>query len=540
MADYDELIKKYGGTKSPSSTSADLSALIAKHGGTVESPKAQEPKAEAKMGVEDVIAPIPRTMDGMTRATGLATRAMAPTALGAAVGSLGGPVGTLVGSMAVPAADALGSLINLIASPFTDYRLPSTSSSIQNLMTKAGVPGAPETQTPTERVLSAGLESMTGVASSVPAAIKLAAQRAPTMTQQAGKVFAEAPKTQAIVSPTSVIAGQAVTEATGNPLAGLATSLATGTTGSIKRPKMEESLSSSTLSKIASDRYKALEEAGIQLKQKNFTDRMKGIGADLRKEGYTPTAYPKVKAALDELTNLEQPKDWTELQALRKMIRGAQKSMDSEERALGSILMDEYDDYLMNVPDSDVVFGNAKNVGKMWKDARSVYSKMKKAEVFEDMLDNAKLDRSKFTQSGYENALAQQLRQLAKNDKKMRLFTKDEQEAIRQAAQGGTAQNILKFFGRFAPTGPVSGIFTGSATVYNPAIGVPMALGASAARVGATKMREQSINDLVNQMRLGQRPQVTGGPLRAVPANAIRGLLSTDQMDRESNYWMGM
>lgn len=520
MANYDELLKKYGGTVSEQK-SANTDDLIAQFGGSV-------------------TAKEPTTFDQLKRGLGIAARAIAPTATGAAIGSAAGPVGTIVGGMAVPIGDSLNSLINLIASPFTDKRLPMASESIQNLMTQAGVPGAPETQTTTERVLSTGLEALTGVGTAIPSATKLAASKAPTMAQKFGQVMGEAPKTQAVVTPTATMAGQAVSQATGSPAAGLATSLATGGVGSVKRPQREEALSSTTLNKIASDRYQMLEQSGIKLKSQNFADKMGNLSKEMRQEGYTPTAYPKIKGVFDELTNTDQPKDWTELQALRKMIRGAQKSTDPEERRLASILMDEYDTYMMNVPDADVVLGNAKNVGQLWQGARTAYSRMKKAEIFEDMLENAKMDRSKFTQSGAENSMATQLRNLAKNDKKMRLFTKDERDAIEAAAKGSTAQNLLKFFGRFAPTGPVSGIFTGGATVYAPGFGIPMAIGASAARIGATKMREQSINDLINQMRLGSRPQVVGSPFRAVPATTIQGLLNTEDINKEANAWMGM
>jgi hypothetical protein len=157
------------------------------------------------------------------------------------------------------------------------------------------------------------------------------------------------------------------------------------------------------------------------------------------------------------------------------------------------------------------------------------------------MLKNAELDKSKFTQSGAENSLAQQLRTLAKNDKKMRLFTQDEQKAITQAAKGDTTQNLLKFFGRFAPTGPVSGIFTGGATAMAPAIGIPMALGTTAARVGATNKRIASVEDLANLMRSGQQTPMTYRQLvEPATASMTRGLLSIPDLDREQLNLMGI
>lgn len=484
--------------------------------------------------------PQPQKEAPISRAAGLATRAIAPTLAGAQIGSAGGPMGAVLGATAIPAADAINNLLNLIASPFTDKRLIPASQAIQNLMTAAGVPAAPETQTPTERVVSGGLESLTGVARTIPEFVRRGAELIPTVAGGISRQMAVAPGTQAIVTPTASMAGQTVTETTGSPLAGMATTLATGAAGSVKRPQREQALPTATLDRIASERYKFLEESGIELNNDAFSKSMSDVAKNLRKEGYTPKAYPKISGAIDELTATEQPKDWTELQALRKMIKAGQKSTDPEERRLASILLDEYDNYLMNVPKTDILKGDVKAVGQAWDEARNAYSRMKKSEVFEDMLDEAKLDVSKFTQSGEENSLAKQLRQLAKNDKKMRLFTADERKAIEQAAKGGTTQNLLKFFGRFAPTGPVSGIFTGGASVLAPQVGIPMALGSAASRVAATNMRRGTVEDLANIMRMGRTPEVTGGPFRIFPATTMQGLLSLQDLEQEQQNLMGI
>jgi len=482
----------------------------------------------------------PTLKESFERGAGLAYRSIAPTLAGAQIGSYGGPLGAVVGSMAVPAADALNSLINMVASPFTDKRLIPASQAIQNLMTRSGVPSAPETQTPTERIVGAGLESMTGVARTIPALIKASTTATSPVTRGVTEQLAVAPRTQAIVSPTAVMTGQTVTEATGNPLLGAVTTLGTGAVGSVKRPQKEQALSTQALDRIATDRYNQLQQSGVQLKTDEFVNSMDKIAKGLREEGYTPKAYPKISGAIEELTSTTQPKDWTELQALRKMIRGGQKSVDPEERRIASILLDDYDNYLMTVPKDAIAAGDMKNAGQLWSEARNAYSRMKKSEVFEDMLNEAKLDKSKFTQSGEENSLAKQLRQLAKNDKKMRLFTKEEQDAIEQAAKGGNVQNMLKFFGRFAPTGPVSGLFTGGATVMAPAVGIPMALGAAGSRVAATNMRRGSVEDLANMMRYGGTPQTTGGPFRAVAPTSMRGLLSIEDLDQEQRNLLGI
>ena len=486
--------------------------------------------------------------EALGRGAGLAARAMTPTAIGASIGSLAGPVGTAVGSMAVPAADALGSLINLIAggaekvSGVQMPRLKSTSQSIQDLMTMAGVPAAPETQTPVERIASAGLGASTGVAAQVPALMKAATSQAvPVVQREIAKQLSIAPSVQTVVAPTSAMTAQGTYEATQDPLAAFALGTTAAMLGGARTPKAERALSTNALEKVAQSKYQMLDESGLQLNNNAFVNAMTDIQKSLRSEGYTPKAFPKVTGALDELTSTAQPKDWTELQALRKMIKSGQASMDPDEKRIASILLDKYDDYLMTVPKSDVIAGDAAKAGKIWNDARDAYSRMKKSEVFEDMLAKAELDKSKFTQSGAENSLAQQLRTLAKNDKKMRLFTADEREAITKAAKGDTSQNLLKFFGRFAPTGPVSGLFTGGATVMAPAVGIPLAAGAAASRIAATNKRIASVEDLANLMRAGQQTPMTYQQLVAKPvATTMRGLLSIPQLDEEQRNLMGI
>ena len=124
------------------------------------------------------------------------------------------------------------------------------------------------------------------------------------------------------------------------------------------------------------------------------------------------------------------------------------------------------------------------------------------------MLSNAELDKSKFTASGAENSLATQLRNLAKNDKKMRLFTAEEQNAIIEAAKGGSTQNMLKFFGRFAPTGVVGGIFTGELAANLPVVGPLISGGTVLDRKLATGQRTQDVQNLADMMRLGKKPEL--------------------------------
>jgi hypothetical protein len=248
--------------------------------------------------------------------------------------------------------------------------------------------------------------------------------------------------------------------------------------------------------------FKQAKESGVELNPQYFSNMMKSVGKDLRSEGYDARLMPKVGVALEEMQNANIPKDFEELSTLRKFIQNAQKSTDPDERRIASILKADFDDYIANIPESSVIGGNKEGL-TAWKEARDTYAKMSKSEIFTDMLEIADLEKTQFSASGAENSLSKQLRQLAKNDKKMRLFTKEEQAAIKQAAKGTKTQEILRLYGKFAPTSSVNTILPLLATSISGPLGLAATAGAVGARYGATKMRKSDVNQLAAMMRAG-------------------------------------
>lgn len=254
----------------------------------------------------------------------------------------------------------------------------------------------------------------------------------------------------------------------------------------------------------ATNLFNQARDEGITLKKNVFQANMKNLPSRLRQEGYTPSGnFPDVNAAIKELTSGKQPVDFTEIQSLRTMIKNGQASTNPNERRIATRLLDEFDDYMANMPVRDIKVGN-KEALKTWQAARDSYARFKKSEIFTDMLDEALLDRTKFSQSGTENSLAQQMRKLAKNEKRMRLFSKGEQDAIIEAAKGSDLQQTLKFVGRFAPTSTVSSIPTLALGAGDLLTGSAFAGATTLGRMGATRMREGAITDLARFMRSGQ------------------------------------
>jgi len=257
----------------------------------------------------------------------------------------------------------------------------------------------------------------------------------------------------------------------------------------------------------ASDLYGKTKKGNISFKPEAFGAEMAQVGKDLRELGYHPKLHPDVKVALDELKNTKAPKDMLELQALREFITNAAGSQNPKEKMIAMALKDRFDQYILNAPKEVIATGSPEAI-KTWEKARDAYSRMRKSEVFTDMLERAELDKTKFSMSGTENSLTAQLRTLAKNDKKMKLFTPTEQEAIKQAAKGGNTQNLLRYFGKFAPTGPVSVIAPLMATAASAPLGLALTAGAMGSRIAATKMRKSDVEKLAAMMRAGTPKKV--------------------------------
>jgi len=500
----DELVKSLSST---TGQEQDVSSIIANLGNAPASPTETSLLAEYGQAAKQGLAKLGRGSE-------LLARGMAQSVPGTLAGyAAGGPVGGMVGSVAIPFGDTLNSIINRVAG--TNLRMPSEV--ISTNLAKAGL--KPPT-TEAGRVAEAAGAGLGGAASELSAMYNLAKSSNPVL-KQIGEAFTQKAGRQLATAPAATATGQYVTEETGNPFAGLLASIGVGSTAGLNALKKAKGAPShEDLVLESKNLYDKAKQSGVQFDTVKFADEMHAIGKGLRAEGYTPKAYPGISSVLEEMTNVQNPKDFTELQSIRKMIQGQQKSPDAETRRLASILKDDFDNYLLSAPTQHITTGTAEGL-KHWSEARTSYSRLKKSEIFDDMLQNAELDKSKFTQSGAENSMAQQLRQLSKNDKKMRTFTKEEQDAIREAAKGGSVQNLLKFYGRFAPTGPVSSIFAGGATAYEPLIGVPFAVGAAGSRMGAEAMRRNSVENLAAQMRLGRQPEMTP---RYQPEQALIGV----------------
>jgi hypothetical protein len=473
------------------------------------------------------LAPVLSTGEEAARKTGVAVRGASEALAPVTAGALGGAALGLMTGVGAPVAVPVGALAGGLAVPVADIavqgynRLTDSNVRMPSRIISEMLPG-PRAETPVERVVQGSAGALTSALGSVGSgrAIVDAAKVAPGLpspvapgTLAIGQEAARRPIGQIVAAPLATAAGQTVTEATGSPVAGLVAGVATSGAAGLRPVKRGAVPSAEDLAKQSKANYDILDKSGFELDAQQFTSHMTGLAPKLRASaGYDPRTMPKVDVALSNLT-AATPKTVQELDTLRTIIGAAAKSGDASERLAAKQLLDEFDNYVTTAPPSAIVAGD-KRAMDAWKAARADYAKMKKSELITDVVENAEL--AKGTR---ESSIASQLSSLAKNDRKMRFFTPDEQTAIRDAAKGGKLQSMLNVIGKFSPVTPAAAIFT----AVNP-LGAYTAGAGMAARSLADQRRIQQANALASRMRLGGTPPILEGALANVPVFAARGI----------------
>jgi hypothetical protein len=489
---------------------------------------------------DDLPSSILKKQRSMTEKLG---RGLSSIARGAAVpvtgaiagGALAGPVGAIAGGLALPAAELLTKSLNL-ALP-DKYDIPSPTAQVEKGLTKLGFP-EPETQT--ERALQVGGSALGGVGGQVGALGQLAKTATTPVGRGIAQTLSQQPVRQVAAALPVGATSQYVAEETGSPGLGMAAGIAAGipfaigASGKLQAPTVQE------LKGQAGQQYKFAEEAGAIFKKNPYKQFAEGLESTLVKEGMDETLTPKVVAALKRI-NQEKGGNVTleKIEILRRIGRGAASSIDANESRIGNIIIDKLDDFVENAQPSQLAKGSSEAVRAL-VDARELWKRAKKTEIIDELVASAELRaEANYTQSGIENALRRKLVNLADNPKKLRAFSKEEQELIKSTAKGGPIQNALRLAGKLSPTGAIPAAIGGGAgfALGGPygAVGLPLIGGA--ARQGATQLGLRNIEQLRNRLALGYQPipqvstrgLISGRELAAPIINPITGLLSEEQ-----------
>jgi hypothetical protein len=280
-------------------------------------------------------------------------------------------------------------------------------------------------------------------------------------------------------------------------------------------PVSQEAPSKATLKSAARDLYKSAENGGVVISRDSFSTVQQTLTKDLQKQGLDATLHPDTTAALKRFNEETGPVTLEKLETLRRIAKDAESAQKPADQRLAGELVDAIDEFAEGLDTKDFHSGSPLAIAAQ-KQARGYWSRARKADTLDELVRRAELSAANFSGSGMENALRTEFRVLAKNKRRMRLFTSEEQAAIEHVAKGGRGENALRTLGKFAPTGVVSAILSGGAgaAVGGPigAVALPVAGGIS--RALATRMTMSNVAKANQLVRRG--PQV--GPVRLAPS----------------------
>lgn len=267
-----------------------------------------------KPNIDELIAKERETLQGkiesgslgaLKRGAGLATRAAAPTALGA---TIGGGIGALFGGIgAVPGAMAGAAAANL-ALPISDLAVsgynyltggnqPVPSQAMENIMTSAGLP-APAS--PTERLMQTATRSSFEALSGAGAAKQALKTLAPVTPQTTGQrvlgILGSEPGAQATSATLSSAATQAAQESGAPAAVSLPLGVIAGTAPYVARP---QNIFPKMGGDIRAQNVKILQEAGIPTTpgQELGNTAAQTVESVMK---YLPTSAPTVAKAEDQ------------------------------------------------------------------------------------------------------------------------------------------------------------------------------------------------------------------------------------------------
>lgn len=399
---------------------------------------------------------------------------------------------TGVTSLPAMLADPAVSLFNKL----TGSNVTPTSEAVQQTLTAMGLP---EPKNGLERAVQAGAGAMAGVGGQAALASKAATPYLKPLTEDllqqtvaagtAGTAAkATADRAQEVgYSPASTVAASLAT----GTLAGVLGAKAAGPTaravstvkGKITGEPATKPITMESVKASAQKSYTKVEDSGVMVKPKPVLDTLDSIETKLYKDfDFNPLleTHKPVKIILDDMKKMvgSQKLSFTKLDQLRqKALNLARESKEPATRRLAGYVVQGIDDRVTSLQPMDLIAGKGQ-IGSAIndiKDARQAWKNVSKATILEDAL-NVAAARALDPKASEGELIRRQFINLVADKNKMRMFTKEEQAAIKRATTGSGARTILSLLARFNPERSQlmlgSQVYLGAQTSPTAALGV--------------------------------------------------------------------
>lgn len=269
----------------------------------------------------------------------------------------------------------------------------------------------------------------------------------------------------------------------------------------------------------AREAYGRVKAAGVTVKSAPIKNTIDDIQRNLAQAegGFYPNAFPEHKKVADLLGELRVsaeagPMSFEALDKMRSnMVTIARESTDPSTRRLMSQAVEGLDVKMSTLQPSDLQGGGQARLGEALssvREAREAWRRGAKATILEDALESA-LRRGEAPTGREGEMIRKSFENLYANKKKMKLFTQEEQEAIRQVVKGGKGvERLLNYTARLNPMrGTLSMFGSIGATAYNPIIGPTVAGAGFLSDVALQQMQRNASRNVMSQIAAGKIPQ---------------------------------
>jgi hypothetical protein len=281
--------------------------------------------------------------------------------------------------------------------------------------------------------------------------------------------------------------------------------------GSMARAQQAAVPTTQELADQAGALYQAARASGVTSTPQASTKVADAISSIAKSEnvvlpsGKVNQTYPKIAGVLnvfDEYKGL--PLDVGQMQAIRRNLQDAAKSVDPGERRIATLMLGEFDDF-------------AHGVAPELAEASNLYWRSKMGEMIDEAIELADNRSSQYSQSGMENALRTQFRQLNAQIIKGRVpgVTPELAKQVKLVADGGPIENLARSVGKFSVRGPVSAIPSILAGTAGAGLGGPVgaALAGGAVALPAELARTVAEKGTMNNALIASALARSGGAL---------------------------
>jgi len=273
--------------------------------------------------------------------------------------------------------------------------------------------------------------------------------------------------------------------------------------------------------------YEAARQSGAVLPQQQSAQMAASMRNIAAGEGIiTPTgrineSYTKLAALIKSFDDYGTgPLTVDQMQSVRRLIGGALKSPDGDERRIAMEMMDAFHGYL-------------DPISPQIAQANQIYHRAMNADSLETLVEVARQKAGQYKRP-LDATLREQFgaleRQIIKGE--VRGYSADEIAAISKVAQGGKLEDFLTFIGKASPSGPVSAMggfglpfAVGTTVTGNPVTGAAIGAGIAgtgwAARQGAGAMTNSNAQKAITQALLGAGVKPMGNQAIAPVVQAL-------------------